>query len=636
MSSSIYNIGVSALNAAQAGITTTQHNIANANTAGYSRQQIVQAASLPQFTGEGFFGRGVNVNAVKRIYDDFLNTQMMQGQASASQLSTYLMQIKQVDNALADPNAGLSTSMQDFFKSMNVVASAPDSVPARQALLSSAQFLTARFQSLNQQLTDMNTSINGQIGSSVTVANSLAQQIASLNQNIVMVQGTSGGAVPNDLLDQRDQLINQLNQEIKVTVLKQQNGAYNVFVGNGQALVVDNQAYGLQAVASLTDPSRSEVAYVVNGATIRMQQGAMIGGKLGGLVSFRDQSLDPAVNSLGRIAIGISSSINQQQRLGQDLNGVMGTNLFSTPSPVVIGATSNTGNAVMSASIANPNALTTSNYMLQANGGTNYTLIRLSDNTVTNITTGLPQTVDGFTINLAAGAAAAGDSFLIRPAADGARSLSVMTSDPAKIAAAAPIRGSAATTNLGKATISNGVVTGPPPTNVNLQAPVTITFNNPPTTYNVSGVGTGAPINVPYVAGATISYNGWTAQISGTPAAGDAFSIVPNTNGTGDNRNALLMANMQMQNTLGGGTASFQGAYAQLVSEVGSKTRETDLTSTAQTNMVSQTMQLQQSQSGVNLDEEAANLMRYQRAYQAAGKAIQVANTMFDTLLALR
>lgn len=635
MSSSIYNIGLSALNAAQAGITTTQHNIANANTAGYSRQQIVQAANLPQFTGEGFFGRGVNVNAVKRIYDDFLNTQMMQGQAQASQLSTYLMQIKQVDNALADPNAGLSTSLQDFFKSMNTVASAPDSIPARQALLSSAQFLTARFQSLNQQFTDMNTSINGQIGNSVSVANSLVQQIATLNQNIVSSQGIAGGAVPNDLLDQRDQLISQLNQEIKVTVLKQQNGAYNIFVGSGQPLVVDSQAFGLQAVSSLTDPSRSEVAYVSSGTTIRMQQGAMIGGKLGGLVTFRDQSLDPAVNALGRIAIGVSSSINQQQKLGQDLNGVLGTDLFSTPSPIVTGATSNTGNAVIAASITNPNALTTSNYMLHANGGASYTLTRLSDNAVTNIA-GLPQTVDGFTINLAAGAAAAGDSFLIRPAADGARSISVMTSDPAKIAAAAPIRGSAATTNLGKATISNGVVTAPPPTNVNLQAPVTITFNNPPTTYNVSGVGTGAPINVPYVSGATIGYNGWTAQISGTPVAGDVFSIVPNTTGTGDNRNALLMANMQMQNTLGGGTASFQGAYAQLVSEVGSKTRETDLTSTAQTNMVSQTMQLQQSQSGVNLDEEAANLMRYQRAYQAAGKAIQVANTMFDTLLALR
>jgi flagellar hook-associated protein 1 FlgK len=267
----------------------------------------------------------------------------------------------------------------------------------------------------------------------------------------------------------------------------------------------------------------------------------------------------------------------------------------------------------------------------------------LSDNTVTNLGATLPQTVDGFTVNITAGAVA-GDSFLIRPTADGARDIALMTNDPAKIAAAAPILASAALTNTGSATISSGTVNPPPPaipnpghplTDLNLQQPVSITFNNPPTSYNVIGTGTGNPVNVPYTAGSDISYNGWTLQISGTPGAGDVFNVTTNANATGDNRNALLMAGLQAQNILANGTASVGGIYSQLVSDVGVQTHEMDVTSQAQNNMVAQTVASQQAVSGVNLDEEAANLLQYQRAYQASAKAMQIANTMFDSLLAI-
>jgi len=630
--SSIFSIGLSGLNAAQAGLATTQHNIANANTPGYSMQQIVQSANTAQYTGSGYIGEGTNVITVKRVYNDFLNTQILQGQTQASQLSTYQTQVTQIDNMLADPNAGLSPALQGFFNSANTVANSPNSVPARQTLLSSAQSLAARFQSLNQQLTDINNSLNSQIGTSVTTVNSLAQQIATLNQNIVLAQGT--GQPPNDLLDQRDQLISQLNQQIQSTVVKQTDGSYNVFVGNGQPLVVGNQAFGLKAVPSLTDPTRSEVAYTANGITIPLQQIGVQGGVLGGLLAFRDQSLVPAQNQLGLVAIGIASAVNQQNQLGQDLNGVMGGNIFSVSTPLVNNSSSNAGNAVVAASITNANALTASNYTLTANGGGSYTLTRLSDNTVTNLAS-LPQTVDGFTVSLSSGAAVAGDSFLIRPTVNGAQNISVVISDPAKIAAAAPILASASLNNTGSAIISNGSVNPPAPANANLQTPVSITFTSP-TTFTVTGAVPAVVGAVTYTSGQNISYNGWTAQISGTPAAGDVFNIAPNVNGKGDNRNALLMAGLQTQHTLSGGTTSFQGAYDQLVAQVGSTTSAMTQSSTAQTTMVNQLLQTQQSVSGVNLDEEAANLMRYQRAYQAAGKAIQVANTMFDTLLNLR
>jgi flagellar hook-associated protein 1 FlgK len=635
MSIGIFGSGVSALNAAQIGLSTTEHNIANANTPGFNRQEVVLGARLPQATGAGFIGQGVEVSTVKRIYNEFLSNQVMQGQTQASQLETYYQQIGQINNMLADSDAGLSPAMQDLFSAVNNVASSPDSQASRQAMLGSAQFLVSRFQSLNQRLSDINSSINGQISSSVTTINSYAQQIATMNKNIVLAQGAFTGQMPNDLLDQRDQLISQLNMEIKATVVKQGDGSINVFIGSGQSLVVGEQTIALQAVQSLSDPSRFEVAYGSGASVVRAQQNSMQGGVLGGLIAFRSESLDVAQNALGRVALVLADTFNQQHKLGQDLNGSLGGNFFTQPVPLVNANTANTGTATISASVASSSALTGSDYSLRFNGGTAYTLTRLSDNTVTAFAT-LPQTVDGLTIATTAGAIA-GDSYVIRPTVNGARDIAVAISDPSRIAAAAPIRTNASLANIGSGRISEGTVNAVFPVNANLQQPVSIVFDSPPTTYTVTGTGVpGSPVaGVAYTVGTAITYNGWTMQITGAPAAGDTFTVASNTNATADNRNALLLANLQTKNTIAGGTVSYQGAYAQLVSQVGNKTRELGMSGLAQTSMVNQIIQTQQSVSGVNLDEEAANLMRYQRAYQAAGKVIQVANTLFDTLLSL-
>jgi flagellar hook-associated protein 1 FlgK len=638
MGSDIFGISVSALGSAQLGLSTTEHNIANANTPGFNRQTIVINARPAQLTGAGFVGQGADVNSVKRIYDEFLSSQVIQQQGQAAQLNSYFAQIQQINNMLADPTAGLSPAMQDFFNSVNVVASSPESIPARQTMLSSAQALTSRFQSMNQQFINLNNSINGEIGTSVTNINGYARQIAALNQSIVMAQAASGGKPPNDLLDQRDQLITQLNQEVKVNIVKQGDGSLNVTVGSGQLLVVGATAYSLQTVQSLTDPSRLEVASGTPGGTvIRLQQSGIQGGNLGGLLNFRSQSLDPAQNMVGLVAMGVAGTFNQQHQLGQDLNGALGGNFFVQPSPVVNASSTNTAlpPAIIDASVASYGALTGSDYTLRFDGGTAYTLTRLSDNTTTALPS-LPQTIDGLTISVVSGAPNVGDSYSIRPTVNGALSIAVAITDPAKIAAAAPIRTNATLTNSGTGKISMGAVNAPPPVDVNLQQPVSIVFDNPPTTFTVTGVGVpGSPVTVPYTDGAPITYNGWTAQITGAPAAGDTFTVGPNTTATTDNRNALLLASLQIQSTMMGGTASYQGVYNQLVAQIGSKTRELDVTSTAQNTMVQQTIQAQQSVSGVNLDEEAANLMRYQRAYQAAGKAMEIANTMFDTLLTL-
>ncbi len=630
----IFTSALSGMNAAQIGLATTEHNIANASTPGFSRQQVVLGTALANPFGGGFLGQGVDVTNVKRIYDQYLTTQVLQQQNQASYFSSYHSEIAQIDNMLSDPTTGVSAGMQDVFGAMNAVASNPESAAARQTFLSNAQSLVSRFQGLDQQLTDIANGLSGKITSSLQSINSYAQQIAGLNGVIRGAIASGQGKQPNDLLDQRDQLITQLNQEINATVLQQSDGTVSIFIGNGQPLVVDKQAMSLQAVQSASDPSKLDVAFNNGRNIITLQQSSLQGGNLGAYLTFRDQNLEPARNALGRMALGIATSINQQNQLGQDLNGALGANLFNVAVPRVSQAASNTGTATVAAAIINVSALTTSDYQLKFDGS-NYSMLRLSDNVVTNLGATLPQTVDGFTINFTAGAAAAGDSFLIKPTANAARDTALLTRDIAKVAAAAPMRATAATSNLGSATISSGMVNTPPPPNANLQSPVAITFTSP-TTFNVTGAGTGNPVGVAYpTASGSISYNGWTVQISGSPVAGDVFNVASNTNGAGDNRNALLMAGLQTKNLMENGTASLSGLYSQLVGEVGTATHQMAVSSQAQNNMLAKSVASQQSVSGVNLDEEAANLLQYQRAYQASAKAMQIANTMFDTLLSI-
>ena len=631
-SNNIFAASLSGLNAAMYELNTTQNNIANANTPGYTREQVNLS---PVTAGAGTVGQGVNVVGVQRMYDQFLTTQLLQQQNQASYQNTYLSSMTQINNLLSSSSSGVSTTMQNFFSAANSMANNPSSIPARQTVLGNAQSVVDSFQSASQTLSSISSGVAQQISGSVQQINTYATQIAALNSNIAASVAANNGQQPNALLDQRDQLISKLNQQVGVTTQQQPDGTVSVFVGSGQPLVIGNQAMSLQMTQDPTTPGQMNVSYLDNGKIIPIQQNSLQGGNLGAYLSFQNNELQSAKNQLGLVALGFATNLNQQNQMGLDLNGALGAPLLNAAPPAVSANENNTGTASVTATNTDVSAMTGSNYQLKYDG-TNYTLTRLSDNTVTNLGTSAPlsQIVDGVNVSVSTGMHA-GDSFLIQPTVNAASAISLLTTDPTKLAAAAPILASAASTNTGTGTITPGTVNTPLPLNANLQATVTITFTSS-TTYTVSGAVPAVTGNQPYTSGQNISYNGWTTQISGTPATGDKFTVSSNVGAAGDNRNALLMANLQTQNIMGNSTTTLQGQYAQLVSSVGSRTNSLTVTSTAQNTMVTQALAAQQSVSGVNLDEEAANLLQYQRAYQASAKAMQIANTMFDALITLR
>ncbi len=635
MGNSILDIGISGLLAAQNQLQTTSHNISNASTPGYRRQQVMLNTNIPQSSGAGFVGRGVHSTTVQRIYSQFLASQSLQIQTQSQSLDSNFAQIKQLDNMFAEATSGLSPTLQKFFSAIQDVATNPSVIPSRQAMLSNAEALVSRFHSMDQRVSQIRDGVNSQIASSVTEINSLADQIAKMNHQILLAEGAAGGQPANDMLDQRDELVNQLSKLINTDTVRQDDGSINVYIGNGQALVVSSQTLSLQAIPSPGDPENLTIGLMSGGNTIQLPESQITGGALGGLLSFRSATLDSAQNALGRIAITLAQTFNEQHQLGLDLNGNMGKDFFTVPPPKVVSASTNSASSAITAGISDFSALTTSDYQFSYDG-TNYTLTRLSDNnsvsTLAAPSGATPLVLDG--VSVTGATILPNERFLIQPTIDGARKIAVNITDTTEIAAAGPNRTSAAVSNTGTGTISAGTVNALP-LDPNLRQPLTIAFHTPyDGQYDVTGTGTGLPAtNQVYTAGTDINFNGYTFQINGKPAAGDTFTITPNNSGSADNRNMLLLGILQTTNTMVNGSATFQSAYGQLVSQVGNKTRELEVTSKAQANLLAQTERSMESISGVNLDEEAANLMRFQQAFQASSKVIEISNSLFDSIL---
>lgn len=665
MSTGIFSIGVSGLSAAQLGLLTTEHNVVNANTPGYTRQTTVQATNVAINTGAGAIGQGVHVQTIKRLYDQYLTSQVNSAQTQVSELAAFYSQITQVTTMLADPNAGLSPALQDFFAGVQNVASNPSLLPSRQSMISSAQTMAARFQNLDAALSQMADQVNGRISDAVSQINTYASQIADINQRIVVAEAGYGQPA-NDLQDQRDQLISEINKFIKVSTSTNTNGTYNVFIGNGQQLVVGSQSMTMTATASTSDPAKIVVGLQTMGGAQQLPESLITGGELGGLINFRSNVLGVAQNELGRVATSLALTFNAQHQLGQDLQGnILGDanfagDFFTVADPKLIENSKNTGSGSLSvafAPISAPSApdfsgnfytsLGNSNYQVAFGAAGAYTVTRLTDNAQIASGTG-PGVVSFEGLNLTISTVgAAGDSFVIQPVVDAAKNIDVnarLAADPRLVAVAAPVSTAPTITNMGSMVLSQGVVgQGYSVAGLPVTATATATtLNGVPGVWTAvysDGSSSSGPGNISLLNGSAklskISFSGMSFDVTGTPSVGDSFTFKPNTGAVQDSRNALLLAKLQTQNTVAGGTATFQSAYASIVADSGIQAREAKVRLGAQTSVLNQAIATRESLSGVNLDEEAANLMKFQQAYQAASKILEVGNTLFDTILAL-
>lgn len=635
MAGSILNIGLTALNAAQAALVTTGHNISNAGTEGFHRQRVGLATQTPQASGAGFMGRGVAVADVARIYSQVLDRQTQVAQSQASYYAAYQLQVSRINDLVADPTSGLTPALQDFFRAAQDLTAAPAITTARQALLSQGGALLSRFGALDQRFGEVRTGVNSEIASTATEINSIATRIAELNGRIAQLR-TGSAAQPNDLLDQRDRLLMDLNRLVGAQAIRQDDGSFNVTIGTGQALVIGERVSALATAPNAEDPRQLDIGYRIPGGLTAIDPSMLTGGALGALLGFRSETLDGVQNAFGRVALALGTAFNAQHRLGQDLGGAAGGNFFQVPSPVV---TPGAGvAATVAVSVTDVAALGTSDYRLTWDGS-QYRVTRLSDDTVSGPFATLPQTVDGLSFSVAAGVPAAGDSWLVQPTRYAARDLRLAVTDPARVAAAAPVAAIAATANAGSVAIAAPVVDAStqPPLNPALRNTVTLTFDAGGATFDVVDTTAGVTLasNVAYTSGMSVSFNGWSSTLTGAARGGDVLQVQSNTGGRNDARNAVLLAGLQTAAVLDAGNSTLQTAYSSMVGVIGSRAREIEVTRLAQDAILAETQRTQQSLSGVNLDEEAANLIRYQQAYQAASKVIATASRLFESILAI-
>lgn len=700
----LLNIGLSGLSATKTSLTVTGHNIANVNTPGFSRQEAVQATRVPQFSGSGYIGSGTTLVDIRRSYSEFLSTQLRSSTALNSDVKSYKSQIEQLDSLLAGSTTGITPSLQQFFSSLQTAAEDPANIPARQLVLSEAEGLARRFNTIYDRLASQNDFINKQMQVTTEQVNRLAGSIGQLNDAIAIA--AANGAAPNDLLDAREEAVRQLSTYIGVTVVPQDDNTYNLFIGSGQPLVVGNSVSKLGAVAGRGDPTRFEIEFV-SGSSRQVVTSQLTGGELGGLIRYREEVLDSTLNNVGRLAIAISSEINAQLQQGLDLKGNVGVALFGNLNAAQLSDlraspySDNISSVDASVSIRDSQLLTASDYRLEYDGvsvPTGYSARRLSDNAIMNVSAdgagglrlsdsnGVDQ---GITVNLT-GTPNAGDRFLLQPTRRGAADISSVLDQPDQLAFAAPLRSQANLQNAG-----NGVIGQPNVTLVidpaslpqqnfvsdplrleNLQAlgsielhfnqatnqlefvtppppaGVTITITSVPQTSSpapapITGLNVtpGQSNNLSYAivvtsGGVTQSYT-VEQTFSGRPVEGDRFSVGQNLSGVSDNRNALRLVDLQNAQVVGVSSGpnglvagvSFTDGYGDLVERVGTLTAQARIDDTATSAILKQATDNRDSLSAVNLDEEAANLIKFQQYYQASAQIIQVARSLFDTLI---
>ena len=671
----LLSIGLSGLAASKTQLSITGHNITNVNTPGYSRQDATQATRSPQFSGAGYIGSGTSLVDIRRTYSEFLTSQLRSSTSLNSDVKAYKSQIDQLDSLLAGTTTGITPSLQKFFSALQTAAEDPANIPARQLVLAEAEGLSRRFNTVYDRLSEQNNFTNKQMSAVTDQVNRLAGSIGSLNNAIAIA--AANGKQPNDLLDARDEAVRQLSGYIGVTVVPQDDSSFNIFIGSGQPLVVGSTVAQLEVVPGQGDPNRHEVQFISGGS----RQGItsqISGGELGGLIRYREEVLDSTMNSLGRLALAVSDQVNTQLGQGLDLKGQVGSALFGDYNDpglakLRVNAFAGNSNAQPVLNITDTSVLTTSDYLMEYDGG-GYKVRRLSDNqlmTVAENPSGTLSITDnngrdqGFQVVLGTPAPAAGDKFTLQPTRRGASDIKTTLDQADQLAFAAPVRAESNLQNAGTGAIGQpDMISGPSPISIPALQGVfgssgaTLTFTDPGTVTITGGTAqfrnvdsSTSPPTVTYSSTATIqpgqknslvvgdANHQFEFSLSGTPKDGDRFSMAFNQSGVSDNRNALKLVDLQTKQTVGvdaavnGSGFSFTDGYGELVERVGTLTAQARMDSDATGSILKQATDNRDSLSAVNLDEEAANLIKFEQYYNASAQIIQVARSLFDTLI---
>ncbi|CAD0266539.1 flagellar hook-associated protein FlgK [Pseudomonas veronii] len=676
---SLLNIGMSGLNAAQGSLSVLSNNIANANTAGYSRQQTTQSASASNQYGGVFIGSGTTLADVRRVYNEFLDAAYQNSTSLNSDAKAYADQVSAVDKTLSDKTTGMSSVLSAFFSAVQTAAANPSDTSARQVLLTSAQTLSNRFNSISSQLNQQKESINGQLSTMSDQVNQLTSSIASLNKQISQVQGSTNTA-PANLLDARNEAVRSLNELVGVTT-SEKNGVFSVSTGSGQSLVLGDQSNSISAVPSKSDTSQYTIELNVGGGTSVDLGNVLSGGSIGGLLRYRSDALMPAINDLGRIALATADTVNNQLGQGLDLNGDFGTSLFKDINSATAiaqrsqGAVGNSSAGNLNVSIADTSKLSTYDYKVTFSSANNYTVVRSDGKAMGafDVTTTPPPVIDGFTLALdGKGAMAAGDSFKVSPTATGATNIGTDMTDSNKIAFAGPLLGESSKTNQGTGTftppsltlpidIHGGATTAQLRAGIEHSMPVKMVFGKPAAdgtqayTLNdaqgnsigsgtiVPGQGNKITVNVPMrdASGALVvpaASFGFDTTVGGSPTDGDSTTFSFNASGRSDNRNAQELLNLQTKASVGladgsGGGVSLVAANSRLVSTVGAKAASATTDTTATGALLTANKNARNSVSQVNLDEEAGDMIKFQQYYTASSQIIKAAQETFTTLI---
>ncbi len=621
--SNLLATGSSALIAFQRALSTVGHNVANINTPGYSRQRVEFEARDATYFGYGYQGNGVQIVDVRRMADSLATSRLLDSGGELARLQQLSTLSSRLDQLFSEKATGISAPWSSFFDSVNALSSNAAGSADRESVLAQANALVTRFRQIDQHLDGLDTEVNAGLTAATGEVNRLAKEIAQLNGQIGGSSSPSG-----DLLDRRDQLISELVAFTGGNAATQDGGLVNVFSAGGQPLVVGATASTLVTVPDPYRPERLQVALETNGQRVTLDKRAL-GGQIGGLVEFRTTVLDPAMAELGRIATSLAQTFNEGHRAGMDQYGQMGADFFTLPAPRLSSNANNTGNASLTTSVGNVAGLNAQNVLLRFDGAAWVATHPDTGASIPMTGTGTaadPLVVNGIEVVLASGTPAANDRFLLQPTAGAAGNLGVAITDPGRIAAATPVKATTDLANTGSGKLSGLKVTDAD--NAGLLAPTDIEFIDA-TQYTINGTGPFA-----YTPGQTIAYNGWSVVLDGAPAAGDTFSVGPTGANSSDNGNAKLLSNLDDARVLNGGTLTLNGTIGGLTTQVGSAARQADYSAQAQQVIHDQAQAARDAVSGVNLDEEAADLMRLQQAYQAASQIIATADTLFQSLLA--